>query len=245
MDFKAIARRLFGEQTMGMIDYYRDPGKRAWGGAFNGQDQRRRLFEAIVASVDPKAFVETGTHIGTTTEFLARFGKPVFTVEGEPRAYGFAKLRFRRRHGVTLVRGDSRNILRQWFDGPLRQFADSTLLFYLDAHWGADLPLAEELDIIFTRCTAAVAMVDDFQVPGDPAYGYDDYGPGKCLNLDYVASTLSAHGLAGYYPATRAAEESGRRRGCVIVAREAVHGMALGSIPLLRSASDVVVQTLT
>ena len=29
-------------------------------------------------------------------------------------------------------------------------------------------------------------MIDDFQVPDDPGYAYDDYGPGKALTPDLV-----------------------------------------------------------
>src|SRR5216683_8159337 len=36
---------------------------------------------------------------------------------------------------------------------------------------GRDLPLAEEIDIVFSRCPLAVVMVDDFQVPSDAGYG--------------------------------------------------------------------------
>ena len=112
-------------------------------------------------------------------------------------------------------------------DEPLRSVTGSTLFFYLDAHWNADLPLAEELEIVFARCPAAVVMVDDFQVPDDPGYGYDDYGPGKTLTPDYIAPMVASHDLAAFYPATPATEESGERRGCVVLARDDVHGAAL------------------
>lgn len=235
MKLKAIARHLLSEQTIGMLDYYRHSELRAsWGGPFNGQICRQRLFEEIVASVQPKAFIETGTHIGTTTEFLVQFGRPVYTVEGEPRAYRFARSRFRKRRSVTLVQDDSRNALRRWLDGPLRMFTDASLLFYLDAHWNSDLLLAEELGIIFSHCNAAVVMIDDFEVPWDAAYGYDDYGPGKALNFDYIAPSVLRYGLAVFYPATPACEESGMRRGCVVLANEVSFGAPFGSVSLLR-----------
>ena len=237
---KAGVRQFVGDRNLGAIDYYRNPRRGvAWGGPFNGQACRRLLFEAIVASVQPRALVETGTYLGTTTEFLAKFGKPVFTVEGNSRAHGFARARLRKRRNVTSVYDDSRAALRRWCDGPLRSFVDGTLLFYLDAHWNDDLPLAEELDIIFNFCGAAVVMIDDFQVPFDTEYGYDDYGAGKILNFHYIAPAVSAYGLTALYPATPACEDSGNRRGCVVLAREIVHGAALRSLSLLRPAGNV------
>lgn len=234
MRISAVAGGNLAQQTLGIIDYYRFPERRAaWGGPFNGQASRRRLVEEIVTVVQPKAFVETGTHTGTTTEFLAHFGKPVFSVEGNPRAYGFAKSRFRKCRNVTLVRDDSRSALRQWFNGPLRTLVNVPLFFYLDAHWNLDLPLAEELEIIFARCNAAVVMIDDFQVLWDAAYGYDDFGPGKVLNADYITQTVCTYGLAVFYPSTSAAEESGMRRGCVVLASEVAHRIALRSLSLL------------
>lgn len=60
------------------------------------------------------------------------------------------------------------------------------LFAYLDAHWGEDLPLAEKLEIVFSWDSDAIVMIDDFQVPDDPGYAYDDYGPGKALTPDLV-----------------------------------------------------------
>ncbi|HEX3883731.1 MAG TPA: hypothetical protein VHW66_13805 [Stellaceae bacterium] len=234
---KQLIRRLLGDTALGAIDYYRNPQRGVgWGGPFNGQHGRQRLFKEMVAAVNPQALIETGTYLGATTEFFAEFGKPVFTVEGHLRTYGFSRARLRGRPNVTLVHGDSRVALRQWCEGPLGSFAEATLVFYLDAHWNGDLPLANELDIVFSRCPMAVAMIDDFQVPFDDGYGYDDYGPGKALIVNYIAPLVAKHELQIFYPATPSGAESGMRRGCVVLARDHVHTMALGSLPLLRAA---------
>jgi hypothetical protein len=116
----------------------------------------------------------------------------------------------------------------------------SNLFIYLDAHWNADLPLADELDIVFNACPPAVVMVDDFQVPDDPGYGYDDYGPGQALTADYIAPAVEAFALMPFYPATPAAEERGARRGCVVLVRRGVHTAALASLGLLRRALPAI-----
>jgi hypothetical protein len=112
------------------------------------------------------------------------------------------------------------------------------LFFYLDAHWNEDLPLADEIDIIFGRSSNAVVMIDDFEVPGDPGFDYDDYGPGKALNAEYIAPLAEKHGLAIFYPSVPSREETGRRRGCTVLCKSAFLGRALQHIPLLRQAID-------
>ena len=80
-------------------------------------------------------------------------------------------------------------------NGALNGLSGLTVFFYLDAHWNDDLPLADEIDIIFSRCPWAVVMIDDFEVPSDPGYQFDDYGPGKALVLGYIRPAVLAHEL--------------------------------------------------
>lgn len=178
--------------------------------------------------------METGTYLGTTTEFLAAAGCPVFSIEGQARNHGFARARLRRHGNVTLRLGDSREQLARLFDGPLAALLREPLFFYLDAHWNEDLPLAEELDMVFPRCQKAVIMVDDFQVPADSGYGYDDYGPGKRLAAAYIAPAVARHGLTVFYPSTPSAEETGVRRGCVVLCVKGEYADRIAASPLLR-----------
>ena len=115
--------------------------------------------------------------------------------------------------------------------------ATHSLLVYLDAHWKDDLPLAEELEIVFDNCPNAIVMVDDFQVPFDVGYGYDDYGVGQSLTTDYIEPIVAARGLRILYPSTPAAHETGARRGCVVLAKNTALAQALTSLPLLREAA--------
>jgi predicted O-methyltransferase YrrM len=224
-----------------MIDFAMYPNRAAaWGGPFNGQPFRQALFKALIRQLEPAAIVETGTYLGTTTDFLAETGLPVFTVETNPRNYGFARAHLWRRQNVTLLCDDSRAALRTLFDGPLRDEKDCTLFFYLDAHWNDDLPLLEELDIVFARCPAAVVMVDDFRVPGDTNYGYDDYGSGKALTEDYISAIVAKHGLVSHYPSTLGSVEGGSRRGCVVLSNFN-HRTDFPSMPLLRAAMSRIV----
>ena len=254
---RLLPRQAIGllQQIVGMFDYLRHPELGAEWGPFNGQTARQALFVEIVTNTKPHALIETGTSLGATTDLMSQTGLPVFTVELYPPHYGFARARFWRKRNIKLLHDDSRTGLRRLFDGPLQGLVGHTLFFYLDAHghvFGDDLPLAEELDIVFRRCPSAVVMIDDFAVPNDAGYGYDDYGPGRALVFDYIRSALTMHQLQAFFPSTPSVADypstpmaaaglvvPGRlRRGCVVLAKEARHAPVLASIPLLRPATE-------
>jgi predicted O-methyltransferase YrrM len=228
--------RLFREPVLGAIDYWRHPDLRqSWGGPFNGQEVRAAMFVSLIEKIRPCAIIETGTFRGTTTAFLAQAQLPVFTVESNPRNYGFSRAHLRRHHGVSLYRGDSRKVLPRLFRGPLRRVAHRPILVYLDAHAKTDLPLFDEIDLVFRHCPSAVVVVDDFQVPFDDGYAYNDYGPGKALNSSYIEPVVRAHGLTALYPSVPASSETGMRRGCVVLVKQPAQVGVLASMPQLRA----------
>jgi predicted O-methyltransferase YrrM len=163
-----------------------------------------------------KAVVETGTYRGTTTMFLARvFGTPVHSVEIDPRYHYYARVRTRGVANIRLALGDSRELLQRLArDGGVPR---DDVFFYLDAHRPGDCPLRDEIDLICRAWGQVVIMIDDFEVPGDPGYGFNDGGPG--LRFDTALLPVSAQDLRRFYPATAAQEETGYRRGCIILAR--------------------------
>jgi hypothetical protein len=235
---KRLIKNLFPDELLGMIDYYRHPEWRSsWGdgGPFNSQQIRKQIFLQICRVVRPLSVVETGTHVGMTTEFIAKtLPVPVFTVEYNRRIYGFAKMRLRRYRNVNLHKGDSRTFLRNLMRSPL--LPKGPLFIYLDAHWGDNLPLAEELQLIFDYCDQAVVMVDDFQVPRDQGYGFDDYGEGKSLTSHYISPVVARYGLVQFYPSVPSEEETGKKRGCVVIVHEGEAATLLAQINLLRRA---------
>ncbi len=221
----------------GAVDYLRFSGHATpFDGPFNNQLLRQEMFIALMARFTPSAIVETGTFKGTTTAFMSDAGVPVYTVEVNPRFFGFARMRLCRRRNVALRCQDSRSALRFWLDGELRQRANDTIFFYLDAHWHDDLPLAAELAIVFERCQKAIVMIDDFRVPHDDGYGYDAYGPGQALEPAYIQGVIETFGLCALYPSAPSASEGGARRGTVVLARADVHGGTLALLPHLRLA---------
>jgi hypothetical protein len=84
-------------------------------------------------------------------------------------------------------------------------------------------------------CTKAAILIDDFEVPDDPGYGFDTYGPDLTLNASYIDAAVCNHGLAMFYPSTPSSAETGMRRGCVILSKGEGSAEALRGISLLRS----------
>lgn len=213
-----------------MLDYWRFPKERnSWGGEFNGQLRRIELFNAIMRDAVPVAIVETGTFRGTTTLYLARTRLPVYTVEQNWRNFGFSRMQLRCCANVTMIKEDSRAGLRAILDGPLLSNLKSPIFFYLDAHWEEDLPLLGEIEIIVGRAARPIIMIDDFQVPGDPGYGFDNYGSSGVLSQNYLKPALRDRDIAVLYPAIPSSEESGARRGCCVLCRRVEAELLMGS----------------
>ena len=212
------ARKLLSwlpENLKGAIDYYCLPNLAEGFGPLNGQALRQRIFRRLMDVGDVKRIVETGTYRGTTTEFFAGFNVPVLTVETNHRYYTYSKLRLRKMPQVTVVRNESVQFLRN--ELPHERYGDGTTLFYLDAHWYAGLPVREEIGIICNNVDCSIIMIDDFEVPNDPGYGYDDYGDGNKLSIDYLDPAPGDRDLLIFFPSDPSSEETGARRGtCVI-----------------------------
>lgn len=64
-----------------------------------------------------RKFVETGTHMGETAEWMARKGIDVVTIELSDRLYQLARARLQRYRNVTLIQGDTARVLPDLLGG--------------------------------------------------------------------------------------------------------------------------------
>src|SRR5580658_1454491 len=205
-----------------------------WGGPFNGQAQRCTLYLEMLERLRPAALLETGTYRGTSTEFMARhFAGPIHSCEIDRRCFLGSRRYLERFPQVEVANSDSRAFLRSVLP---RIERGAPLLIYLDAHWWEDLPLRDEIAIIFAAGHDAAIMIDDFEVPDDPGYSFDDFGPGKRLSLEMLGF-LADHPEPLFYPRAHSASETGARRGAVVLSTGARVTEALGAVTRLRSAS--------
>jgi hypothetical protein len=179
------------------------------GRPFNGQRVRLATVRALIDAYGPDAIVETGTFLGDTTRFFSGNLVPVYSIEIKAIYHLAAKLAMLRRPDVTLIRGDSVEVLSALaVSRPFRR-----PLAYLDAHWWSHLPLRGELDRLLRGWDRAAIVIDDFQVPGDRGYGFDAY-EGVPLSLDMLQLPPSAFAA---FPAGPSSEETGARRGTLYV----------------------------
>jgi hypothetical protein len=201
------------------------------------------IFIDLLAACRFDAIVETGSFRGTTTAFMAvNSHLPVYSSEISPVCYAYCRRRLRNIANVKVFLQESGVFLRN-LDLP----ADRRIFFYLDAHGmpantvsqdqKGELPLRRELDWILVRYPHCVAMIDDFEVPGDSGYGVADYGAGKRLDLATFPLDRDAR-VAAYFPARPSALDSGARRGCIVLATPSLSAR-LDSMPALRRATSL------
>jgi predicted O-methyltransferase YrrM len=203
----------------------------------NGQKARVRVFHAINDQVRFDNYIETGTYLGMTTDFLARIamksGARVYSCELDARFFAIARRTAGRLSNVHLHHGDSVPFLRS-----LLPRLSSTMNFvYLDAHGYDCLPLRDELSIL-KQCRNTVVMIDDFKVPSDERFGWDKYDDERELCLRYIEDLIDADDV--YLPSYPATHERVTYRGqmsprgyCVIALSENLRKV-LDSISLLR-----------
>ena len=219
--FLGTIRALLPQSWVGFAEYNLRPKLLDGYGVFNGQVFRQLIFVDLNRVCEFEAIVETGTYVGCTTQFFAKnTGVPVYTVESNPRSFQLARRRLKSFPNVHSARADSVEFLRGLPLAP-----ETRTFFYLDAHWEERLPLATEVESIASRFSRFVIMIDDFAVPGDAGYGFDDYGPGKQLSLRDFPFNKDPR-MSVYFPSRHSSQESGSRRGSVfLVSSEMCHAV--------------------
>jgi len=183
----------------------------------NLQERRKEIVADLFNRCRFNAVLETGTYLGASSSYFANtYHVPVYTSEVLPRNFHVARRMLRDLSNVHLHLLDSREFLRSLVrDNTL---PGQTLFCYLDAHWYDDLPLAEEIEVIASGWSDFVIMIDDFCVPGDAGYAFDDYGEGRRLDVEYLEGVRHRANLSLYFPTAASSSETGRRRGAAVLA---------------------------
>jgi predicted O-methyltransferase YrrM len=185
-----------------------------WGGPLNGQRYRQQIFARLMR-VGVDAIIETGTYVGASTCFFSRQGVPVHTCESQIEFFATALANLADCSNVKMYLQDSRAFLKYLSQDESIDY--KCPLFYLDAHWYNDLPLADEIKTIRQRWPTFVIMVDDFEVPGQP-YGFDRYENGLELTLNYLSENgVDTGSMAVMFPTAAHTAETGVRRGTLIL----------------------------
>lgn len=233
VDLKQVSPvKAFALRSRGLEGAFAAAHRPAFNG-FNGQTHRHEIFAELVARCGFDGIVETGACNGETSGYMAEIsGLPVLTCEIDEKWYLEACRRVKG-FDVMIAHSDSRwwlreNLAKDSF------IAGQRTCFYLDAHWGTELPLAEEVETILASWKNCVVMIDDFQVPGDPGYGFDDYGGDKKIRIETIASSVAKHGASAFYPKEPSSTETGAKRGSCFIASAGEMAELLAAMSCLR-----------
>lgn len=197
---------------------------------FNGQSGRKRIFLDLVGKYDFSCLVETGTYLGDTTAYMANStGLPVYSCERNPSLFALARYRLKAVPRISLSNMDAREFLLGLSARP--EMVEGECFFYLDAHWGKDVPLREEISIIASRWKRFIIMVDDFEVPGDAGYAHGSYGTLRRIGISRLRASDE---LGVYFPTTPSSEERPGATGCVVLARRGPFADPLADISSIK-----------
>jgi hypothetical protein len=128
-------------------------------------------------------WVETGTYLGDTTDFLASTAKHVYSIEPAPELVTRARHRFQDNARVTIVAGLSEDTL-----GPILDELAGPVSFWLDGHYSAgithrgpeDTPIRAELTVIeehLPRLGPVTVLVDDVRLFDPRIPEFSSYPP--------------------------------------------------------------------
>ncbi len=212
-----------------------DEYKKIWGGPFNGQEKRRAIFKSIIERCNIESIVETGTYKGNTTTYMFETSKlPVYTVEKDSRSFYYSNMLFFVNPKVKVFLDDSRSFLTLL---PKNVSQEKAVFFYLDAHWNADLPLQEEVKLILSQYEQAIIMIDDFKVPDDDGYAFDQYGIVE-LSIQYLNGSNNFLKNSHIFFPTTSMEETGAKRGCCLITNDENMYKLMSGIDLIKEHNN-------
>jgi len=198
---------------------------------FNGQKKRARVFRRVDRKIPFENYVETGTFLGMTTDFLARTAKAhdahVYSCEIDSRYHAIANRTVGDLPNVSLQQANSVDFLRELSP----KLVTAWNFVYLDAHWNDYLPLRDELSIL-KAWQNSVVLIDDFKVPSDPRFGWDRYDEDREICLEHIAGTYGDSTV--YFPNYPAPDERAAPRGYCVMAMSTPLQDILDQISLLR-----------
>ena len=120
-----------------------------------------------------ETWIETGTYLGETTEFLSRMSALVLSIEPSPELASSAIEKFKQNRDVRIVIGTSEEVLGKVLSG-LSDLQKIDVSFWLDGHFSSGItflgpketPIEEELSIIEScihEFSQVTIFIDDFR----------------------------------------------------------------------------------
>jgi hypothetical protein len=121
----------------------------------------------------------------------------IYSVDRDTERQEMVKGVFSSNPNIKIVNDFSENFIKNEIDKG--EFSDSdNIMFYLDAHWGNNWPLRNEIKQVL-RLKRSIIVIDDFIVPGHPFFGFDIYKTKLC-GWYYIRDLFKNVEKAVFYP---------------------------------------------
>jgi hypothetical protein len=125
---------------------------------------KQQIVQRYAVASKARVFIETGTYYGFMLQACLGYFDKLISIEIEPHFYCRAQKIFKSHANVTLVHGDSGEILPK-----LLPTLGSPCLFWLDAHYSGGLtgkadietPIRRELEAILSHSRSHTILIDD------------------------------------------------------------------------------------
>lgn len=126
---------------------------------------KMRIVKSYLKQFSMNIFIESGTYLGDTCNYIAESGVRCISIELSEQLYREVTKRFRSYKNVELILGDSSMELSK-----LLAKIKEPALFWLDGHYSAGItacagkftPISDELEAIFNHSiTQHVILIDD------------------------------------------------------------------------------------
>jgi len=180
----------------------------------------------LVDSLLPKVglFIETGTANGSTLLYTAERAEalglpnlPLLSCEPHRPIALVAERNLWQHTNAMIFRQTSGEFLA----GLPADCHEKMTLFFLDAHshgFGNGCPLPEEVNYIMTHWRGGYIIADDFQVPGQPQFGYDVYPEIGAIGMKMIEGSIPPESLTEvWYPThSQASAKSPLRGWCLL-----------------------------
>jgi hypothetical protein len=151
---------------------------------------KKRAVLELAARFGTPVLIETGTHLGEMVQAARGAFDEIYSIELSPELHRRATRRFARDPRVTLLRGDSGEVLAR-----VLERVDRPALLWLDAHWSAgatargavETPIEKELRAVAAHPRSCpVVLIDDARC----------FGTGDYPTLEAVERWAREHGYA-------------------------------------------------
>ncbi|MGD1084274.1 MAG: hypothetical protein ABSA47_05905 [Verrucomicrobiota bacterium] len=148
-------------------------------------------------------FVETGANVGSTLCYFAARHPLIRCYSCEPDAAScqFARRKAQGLKNARVCHQSSPEFLATLVKEDPSMLTRKETIFWLDSHgWGFPWPLCQEVEFVTRNFAGAWLFIDDFKVPGQSQFLYDEYDGQVCAFETIANSMKPAVDYRLYYP---------------------------------------------